>query len=87
MRRRPCRTCSTSSGAEPVYLGNDDLPSLECEVQAWVRAREGLPAVAAASEPESGRRVSNARLRASGWIPEHPDFRSGYGQLLSERGL
>lgn len=70
-----------------VYLGNDDLPSLECDVQAWIRDREGLPAVATASEPESGRRVCNARLRASGFTPAHPDFRSGYGQLLSERGL
>lgn len=72
---------------ERVYLGNDDLPSLECEVQAWVRDRERLPAVSTASEPESGRRVCNARLRAIGWIPAYPDFRSGYGQLLSERGL
>jgi len=70
-----------------IYLGNDDEPSLECDVQAWIRAREGLPAVAPASEPESGRRVSNARLRASGWVPEHPDFRSGYGPLLSKPGL
>ena len=73
--------------AAQVYLGNDDLPSLECDVQAWIRNREGLPAVSAAAEPESGRRVSNARLRASGWTPAFPDFRSGYGQLLSERGL
>ena len=73
--------------AGQVYLGNDDLPSLECDVQAWIRAREGLPVLAAASEPESGRRVSNARLRASGWIPRYPDFRSGYGQLLSESGI
>ena len=70
-----------------IYLGNDDEPSLECDVQAWIRVREGLPAVAPASEPESGRRVSNALLRASGWMPEHPDFRSGYGPLLSKPGL
>lgn len=70
-----------------LYLGNDDLPSLECDVQAWIRAREGLPGVAPASEPESGRRVSNARLRATGWTPAHPDYRAGYAELTDEGAL
>lgn len=32
--------------------------------------------------PESGRRVANARLRATGWQPRFPDFRAGYSALL-----
>ena len=67
----------------PLYLGSDDLPALECEVLAWVRQREGRPAVPPPPPgPESGRRVSNARLRASGWAPAFPDYRAGYGPLL-----
>lgn len=67
----------------PLYLGSDDLPTLEHEVLAWLRAREGLPAVPApAGGSETGRRVSNARLRASGWVPSFPDYRAGYGPLL-----
>lgn len=67
----------------PVYLGSDDRPALECEVLAWLRAGEGLPAVPGPAEgPQTGRRVSNARLRASGWAPAFPDFRAGYGPLL-----
>jgi electron-transferring-flavoprotein dehydrogenase len=70
-----------------VYLGNDDRPALEHEVQDWVREQEGLPAVAASGEAVTGRRVANTRLRATGWIPAHPDFRSGYSSLLYAPGL
>lgn len=67
----------------PLYLGSDDLPTLECEVLAWVREREGLPAAPApAGGPESGRRVRNQRLRESGWTPAFTDYRAGYGPLL-----
>ncbi len=67
----------------PLYLGSDDAPALEHEVLAWVREREGLPAVAPVAGPERGRRVRNLRLRASGWAPAFPDYRSGYGELLA----
>ena len=71
---------------QPLYLGSDALPTLDSEVLAWVRAREGLPPVAASPAPESGRRVSSARLRASGWAPRYPDYRSGYADLLASTG-
>ena len=70
-----------------VYLGNDDGPALECEVQDWIRGEEGLPPVAASDGPASGRRVANTRLRGSGWVPAHPDFRSGYSPLIVVPGL
>jgi electron-transferring-flavoprotein dehydrogenase len=69
---------------QPLYLGNDDQPALEAEVLAWMRQAEGLPPVAAAGGPVRGRRVRNARLRASGWQPEHEDYRSGYAGLLAK---
>jgi electron-transferring-flavoprotein dehydrogenase len=65
---------------EWLYLGNDDLPALESEVLAWLREREGLPRSALETSTESGRRVCNARLRASGWTPAYPDFRAGYAE-------
>ena len=72
---------------QPLYLGNDDRPALESEVLAWVRGAEGLPPVAAAAGPERGRRVRNARLRGSGWVPGYPDYRSGYAGLLAKPGV
>lgn len=67
---------------ERLYLGNDDQPALECEIQSWLRARENLPPVPQIAGPESGRRISNARLRASGWQPRYADYRAGYTELL-----
>jgi nucleoside-diphosphate-sugar epimerase len=66
-----------------LYLGSDDLPVLESELLEWLREREGLAAVAPASGPVTGRRVRNTRLRDAGWALRHPDYRSGYRELLA----
>lgn len=67
----------------PLYLGNDDLPARDADVLAWLRAAEGRPPVPPAAGPDTGRRVSNARLRGTGWAPAFPDYRAGYGPLLA----
>jgi nucleoside-diphosphate-sugar epimerase len=72
---------------EPLYLGSDDLPAKEAEVLAWLRGKEGLSAVAAAPGAESGRRIRNTRLRATGWAPVFPDYRSGYADVLAKPGV
>lgn len=75
------------SAPATCYVGSDDLPAREHEVLAWLRSRSGLPVVDVASSAESGRRVRNARLRASGWAPLFPDYRAGYGALLAAPGV
>ena len=72
---------------QPLYLGSDDAPAREAEVLSWLREWEDLPAVAAASGAEAGRRIRNARLRATGWTPVFPDYRSGYADVLAKRGV
>ena len=50
---------------------------------AWLREQAGRQPVAVVDDgPERGKRIRNARLRASGWAPRYPDFRAGYGPLL-----
>lgn len=61
-----------------VYCANDDAPALEHEVVDGLRVRLGLPALGVATGPERGKRVSNARLRATGWTPRFPSWREGY---------
>lgn len=61
-----------------LYCGNDDAPALEHEVVDGLRARLGLPVLGAAPGPVTGKRVSNARLRGSGWQPRYPSWREGY---------
>lgn len=61
-----------------VYCGNDDQSVLEHVLLDGLRTRLGLPALGAAPGPVTGKRVSNARLRASGWQPRWPSWQEGY---------
>lgn len=68
---------------EPLYLGADDCPTRDFEVLNWLRRQRGLAETAPPDQPPRGRRVSNARLRRSGWRPRHADYRSGYSPMPS----
>lgn len=63
-----------------VYCASDDAPTLEHELIDGLRERLGLPALGAAGGPVGGKRVANARLRASGWRPRFPSWREGYAE-------
>ena len=70
----------------PVYLVSDNQPALQADVVNWIRARHAstgsasmrLAPIADFSEPASGRRVSNACLKATGWQPRYPSYREIY---------
>lgn len=64
---------------ESLYIGTDDEPALLGDVAAHVAAGLGLPAPEAADPARGhGKRLSNARLRATGWVPQFPTYRQGY---------
>ena len=64
---------------EALYVGTDDEPSLLGDVAAHVARQLDLPATVAADPARGhGKRLSNARLRASGWRPDYPTYREGY---------
>jgi nucleoside-diphosphate-sugar epimerase len=65
-------------GARTIWLANDDQPALQLDVVNWIRAQNGLPALPPFVDPPSGRRVSNAQLKASGWQPQYRSFREIY---------
>jgi nucleoside-diphosphate-sugar epimerase len=61
-----------------VYIAADDQPATYRDLLGYVAALEGAPAPAAGGPvllPSF--RVSNAKLRALGWAPAYPSFRSG----------
>lgn len=69
---------------QPVYVGVDDTP-LPIDV-----LYDHLAALAGAAPPADGpgpagigsKRLRNARLRTSGWVPQWPDARDGYAALM-----
>lgn len=71
-------------GPQPVYLGVDDTP-LPIDVlydHLAVLVGAPLPADGPAPLGVGSKRLSNARLRATGWAPRWADARDGYAALL-----
>lgn len=67
-----------------VYVGNDDEPALLGDVAAEIAGRIGAPAPPAPDRTKAhGKRISNARLRATGWEPRYPSYREGYAVATS----
>jgi nucleoside-diphosphate-sugar epimerase len=62
-----------------LYLGTDDEPAQLGDVAAHLAERLGVPAPPPA-DPQlgHGKRLSNARLRATGWSPTYSSYREGY---------
>jgi nucleoside-diphosphate-sugar epimerase len=84
------------SGAElaPVYLGVDNLPAPQYEVESWLLGVLGVKALDPQGDPSAGRtpdgrtpdghkRCSNRLLRASGYRLRYPDYRAGYRAVLA----
>jgi len=69
----------------PVVCASDDRPSRRCEVLDWLAERLDCPPPPRDKDPGTGtgKRVSNALLRASGFDFIYPDYRSGYQGLLA----
>ena len=65
-----------------VYLGTDDEPAQLGEVAAYLADRLGAPSPPRADPARGhGKRLSNARLRATGWAPTRPSYREGYADV------
>ena len=70
----------------PVYIGCDDTPLPLHELYADLARLAGAPAPRIAPAPANvgSKKLSNARLRASGLRLQWPDSRPGYAALLAE---
>ena len=68
-----------------LYLGVDDTPLPLHELYGFLAEQLGAPAPAAGPPPRGigNKRLSNARLRASGYTLRWPDARAGYRDQLA----
>jgi len=69
---------------QSLYLATDDLPAPRYEVIEWLANEQGSPAPIGMTDNHAslGKRVSNQRLRDSGFRMTYPDYRAGYGSVL-----
>ncbi|TVQ35956.1 MAG: SDR family oxidoreductase [Wenzhouxiangella sp.] len=70
---------------EPLYCASDDCPAPRCQVLDWLAERMGQARPARTDNPGDGqgKRVVNRRLRSTGYDWRYPDFRHGYGAMLT----
>lgn len=68
---------------QSLYCAADRRPSPRCEVLDWLARRLGLPGPGPDEAARGmGKRVANGRLLESGFELRHPDYRSGYEEML-----
>ncbi|MBF6058192.1 MULTISPECIES: NAD-dependent epimerase/dehydratase family protein [Thiomicrorhabdus] len=71
-----------------LYIGVDNQPTLSCEVYDWLAEQLSVPDVEHSEPTENSRmmrsnkRLSNAKIRASGYNFIYPTYQDGYIELL-----
>lgn len=72
---------------QPVYIGVDDEPAPQYEVESWLAEQLGVAidasAPIAASRGDGHKRCRNRLLHDSGYRLLYPDYRVGYAQVLA----
>ncbi|MDT8449667.1 MAG: SDR family NAD(P)-dependent oxidoreductase [Wenzhouxiangellaceae bacterium] len=72
----------------PVLIGSDQRPAPRWQVLSWLAEQLGADPPVEVADGEAGRkisqgkRVSAARLFATGFALQYPDYRAGYEELL-----
>lgn len=79
---RACAHLLTLREPEPVYIGTDDHPTQIAEFYEAVAKLAGVSAPQRQPKAPEGKRLSNARLRASGWAPAWPNALDWYAAEL-----
>ncbi len=73
---------------ESLYVGVDNLPTLSCEVYEWLAEELSVAEVEHKESSESARlmrsnkRISNAKIRATGYEFRYPTYKDGYLELI-----
>ncbi|MDX6766335.1 MAG: NAD-dependent epimerase/dehydratase family protein [Candidatus Methylacidiphilales bacterium] len=82
--------CPETAGQ--IYNTTDDEPVRLTDLLAWLRERHpgGMvpmsSSTVAKSRKATSKRISNKKLRDSGWEPLYPTFREGYQGLMANGG-
>jgi nucleoside-diphosphate-sugar epimerase len=68
---------------ESCYIVTDDMPTQQYEVLTWLAKQQNVDTsnVKTPAAP-GGKRLSNQRLRDTGFVLQYPNYRVGYGEIL-----
>ncbi|MGB6242537.1 MAG: hypothetical protein WBF69_08640 [Castellaniella sp.] len=80
---RACAHLLSLADPLPCYIGTDDHPMPMAALYDALARMAGGPPPAREHRPPDGKRLSNARLKASGWTPAWPDAIDGYAACLN----
>ncbi|OQW70149.1 MAG: NAD(P)-dependent oxidoreductase [Proteobacteria bacterium ST_bin12] len=74
---------SHKQAIESCYIVTDDMPTLQYSVLNWLATQQGVD-VSEIQTPatQGGKRLSNQRLRATGFQLQYPDYQAGYSKIL-----
>jgi len=82
-----------SPGFTGVYNVTDDVPATQRNLYGWMAdfLKRPLPPEGPADLNRkrgwTSKRISNAKLHATGWIPEFPSYRDALPRLLANSGI
>ena len=66
-----------------LYIVTDDMPTQQYEVLTWLAHRQGINAFSnQAPMVQGGKRLSNQRLRKTGFKLQYPNYQVGYSDIL-----
>jgi nucleoside-diphosphate-sugar epimerase len=71
---------------EDCYIVTDDMPTQQYEVLTWLAEQQHVHVSnVKISAAHGGKRLSNQRLRDTGFQLQYPNYQVGYGRILKEQ--
>lgn len=73
---------------DPIYIGVDNQPTPSCEVYEWLAEQLSVGTIEHSEPTENSRmmrsnkRLSNAKIRATGYEFKYPTYQEGYASLI-----
>ena len=67
------------------YIVTDDMPTQQYDVLRWLAKQLGIDTSSIqAPTTQDGKRLSNKRLRDTGFVLQYPNYQAGYSEILQK---
>jgi len=78
-----CEQVIAGKTIEDCYIGVDDEPTLQYDVLTWIASKLNVtPPSMRLNEKVSGKRLSNQRMRQTGFALKYANYQVGYSEML-----